>query len=247
MLSSLQHHTRAWLTRLPGLLPSACALCGRDGELLCAACQAQFFGQPQPRCRQCAIALPGIAPAATAVCGNCLKAPPAFDATLVAADYAAPVEQLVLALKFGHRLALAPLFARLLRDTLLQARTEALPSLLTAVPLGPQRLAQRGFNQALEIARPLSRMLGIELDPYLVLRLRETRPQTLLHPEQRQQNIHRAFMVNSAALERIGGCHVGVVDDVITTGGTLGEVAATLKRYGAARVTNFVFARTPPH
>lgn len=247
MLSSLQRHTRAWLTRLPGLLPSACALCGCDGGLLCAACQAQFFGRPQPRCRQCAIALPDLAPADTAVCGNCLKAPPAFDATLVAADYAAPVEQLVLALKFGHRLALAPLFARLLRDALLQARTEALPSLLTAVPLGPQRLAQRGFNQALEIARPLSRMLGIELDPYLVLRLRETRPQTLLHPEQRQQNIHRAFMVNSAALERIGGCHVGVVDDVITTGGTLGEVAATLKRYGAARVTNFVFARTPPH
>ena len=129
-------------------------------------------------------------------------------------------------------------------------RTDAgapLPTLLTAVPLGPQRLAQRGFNQALEIARPLSAMLGIELAPQLALRLRETRPQTLLPPAQRQQNIRHAFMVDGSALARIAGRHVGVVDDVITTGGTLGELAATLKRYGAARVTNFVFARTPPH
>ncbi len=182
------------------------------------------------------------------MCGTCLKAAPAFDATLVAADYAAPLDQLVQGLKFGHQLALAPLFASLLRDVLLKAGADVpLPALLTAVPLGPQRLAQRGFNQALEIARPLSSMLGIALEPQLVWRQRETRPQTLLPPQQRQQNIRDAFMLDSTALARIAGRHIGVVDDVITTGGTLGELAATLKRYGAARVTNFVFARTPPH
>jgi ComF family protein len=253
MRSSLPRHLRPLLAHLSALLPTSCALCGHSGaNILCEGCHTQFFGQSRRRCRQCAIALPPL-PAAPqtgdALCGHCLKTAPAFDATIVAADYAAPIDQLVLALKFGHRLALAPLFARLLRDALLQAETATaeLPTLLVAVPLGPQRLAQRGFNQALEIARPLSRLLGIDLDPQLALRPRDTRAQTMLQPQQRQQNIRNAFMVNGAALERIAGRHIGVIDDVITTGGTLGELAATLKRFGAARITNFVFARTPPH
>jgi len=253
MRSSLSRHFRPLLAPLSALLPTSCALCGHSGaNILCEGCHTQFFSRPPRRCRQCAIALPPLPAspqAGDALCGHCLKTSPAFDATIVAADYAAPIDQLVLALKFGHRLALAPLFARLLRDALLQAETAAaeLPTLLVAVPLGPQRLAQRGFNQALEIARPLSRLLGIGLDPHLALRPRDTRAQTMLQPQQRQQNIRNAFTVNGAALERIAGRHIGVIDDVITTGGTLGELAATLKRFGAARITNFVFARTPPH
>lgn len=247
MLPVLHRHSRQLLAHLAGLLPCACALCGSNsGDLLCDGCRAQFFSRSPPRCRQCAIALAEMIHA-NGVCGQCLKSPPAFDATVVAADYAPPVDQLVLGLKFGHRLALAPLLARMLRDALLQENAAALPDLLTAVPLGPQRLAQRGFNQALEIARPLSRLLGIELAPRLALRVRDTRAQTLLHPKQRQQNIRNAFVVDSAAVECIRGRHIGVVDDVITTGGTVGELAATLKRFGAARVTNFAFARTPPH
>jgi ComF family protein len=177
-----------------------------------------------------------------------MKQPPAFDATIVAADYAPPTDQLVLALKFGSRLALAPLFARMLRDAILQARTEniSLPTRLTAVPLGPQRLVERGFNQALEIAKPLSRSLGIQLAPQLMSRLRDTHAQALLHPDERHKNIKGAFVVMPHAADDIKGQHVGVVDDVITTGQTLNEIAATLKRFGAARVTNFVFARTLP-
>lgn len=246
MLPSLHHASQRIWSGLSALLPSSCALCGiRANDVLCAGCHSQFFGLQPHRCRRCAIGLPATA---TDTCGHCLAAPPAFDATIVAADYAAPVDQLVLALKFGHRLALAPLFARLLRDALLHSgATPTLPELLIAVPLGPQRLAQRGFNQALEIARPLSRMLGIELDPAMARRLRDTRAQSTLHPKQRQQNIRHAFTVDGAAIDRIAGRHIGIIDDVITTGGTVGELAATLKRFGAARVTNLVFARTPPH
>lgn len=183
------------------------------------------------------------------LCGDCIKQPPAFDATVVATDYAAPVDQLVLTLKFGSRLALAPLFADMLRDALLQNPTEqiALPAILAPVPLGPQRLAERGFNQALEIAKPLARSLGIPLDAKLLTRVRDTRAQALLHPDERHKNIHKGFIVSDHAMDRIRGQHIGVVDDVITTGETLNELAATLKRYGAARVTNFVFARTPQH
>jgi ComF family protein len=179
------------------------------------------------------------------LCGVCLAEPPAFDRTLVAADYALPVDQLVLQLKFGHRLALAPLCARLLRDAVLSHPDVTLPALLCPVPLGSRRLAERGYNQALEIARPLARSMGVALHAQLVVRVHETAAQSSVAPERRQQNIAGAFAEPDAAL--VAGRHIGVVDDVMTSGRTLNELAATLKRHGAAQVSNFVFARTPPH
>ena len=239
MLSRLRHWSQNVLARLPAALPTSCALCGCDhSEALCDICRARHFATTRQRCRRCAIPL---AAGAADSCGECLKKPPAFDATIVAADYAPPVDQLVLALKFGNRLELAPLLGRMLHDAAVDAM---LPDRLTAVPLGPQRLAGRGFNQALEIARPLSRALGVALDARLVMRQRDTHAQSLLHPDERRQNIRKAFLVPAEAIDRVRGMHVGVVDDVMTTGETLNELAATLKRFGAARVTNFVFART---
>lgn len=243
MPSDSLHWTRRYLARIRQMLPSSCALCGSTGpEAVCSACQAQFFSATPLRCEQCATRLSSDAPSKQ--CGECLKRAPAFYRTIVATDYAPPVDQLVLALKFGSRLAVAPLCASLLRDALLRTLPTALPTVLTAVPLGPQRLMERGFNQALEIGKPLSRSLGIRLDAHLVARQHDTRAQTLLHPDERHQNIRNAFVVPGAAIDRIRGQHIGVVDDVITTGETLNELAATLKRFGAARVTNFVFART---
>lgn len=248
MLPRLLHRSQQWsqqlLARLPAAVPSSCALCGRTGPAaLCDGCHAQFFAQQQPpRCRCCA--LPLSAGGAAQTCGACLRDPPAFDATIVAADYAAPVDQLALSLKFGGRLALAPLCARLLHAAAQHFPPHALPARIVAVPLGAQRLAGRGFNQALEIARPLSHALGVALDARLVVRLHDTRAQALLHPDERHRNVRHAFAVPGGAIDRVRGQHIGVVDDVMTTGATLNEIAALLKRYGAARVTNFVFART---
>jgi ComF family protein len=181
------------------------------------------------------------------LCAVCLAAAPEFDATVAAADYGSPLDQLVLQLKFGSRLALAPWFAQMLRDAVLARPGLALPDLLCPVPLGPRRLVERGFNQALEIARPLAASLGIELGARLALRANDTAAQSGVAPAQRRQNVRNAFTVGGDWLARIDGRHVGVVDDVMTSGQTLNELAATLKRSGAARVTNFVFARTPPH
>ena len=248
MPSRLLHWTQLLRARIPALLPSSCALCGIDSaDALCSGCRQQYFVRHRERCPQCAT--PVAAPGPAARCGACLKNPPAFDATLVATDYAPPMDQLVLALKFGSRLALAPLFARLLRDALLSAqmKTMPLPALLAVVPLSPQRLAERGFNQALEIAKPLARTLGIALEPQALRRVRNTQAQAMLHPDERRKNIRNAFTVAPQAIERIRGQHLGIVDDVITTGETLNELAATLKRFGASRVTNLVFARTLPH
>lgn len=245
MFSRLRHWSQHAFAHLPLLIPSSCALCAASGsKVLCGGCRTQFFTVHNHRCVQCALPLSDTH---ATVCGACLRQPPAFDATIVTADYTPPIDQLVLALKFGNRLELAPLMAEMLRDAALRVQELPLPTQLTAVPLGAQRLVERGFNQALEIAKPLARALGVTLDARLVLRQRETRAQSLLHPDERQKNIRRAFGMPAAAIDSVRNAHVGVVDDVMTTGETLNELAATLKRFGAARVTNFVFARTLPN
>lgn len=231
--------------RITEWLPSSCALCGTNArDVLCEPCHTQFFSHHPARCPRCAIALPHAFGDSRTLCGDCLSQPPAFDATLTAADYLAPVDQLVLALKFGSQLALAPRFARLLHEQACKLPQDALPTLLIAVPLGAQRLIERGFNQAYEIARPLAHALGIPLHPQIAVRMHDTVAQSSLQPKERRKNIRNAFTAAPAAIDLIKGAHIGVVDDVMTTGETLGELAATMKRFGAARVTNFVFARS---
>lgn len=238
---------RLWWHRWPralaqALLPSCCALCGQAcGRVVCVHCHTQFVAE-RVRCARCANPLP--APAA--MCGACLADPPAFDATVVAADYAAPLDQLVLQLKFGSQLALAPWFAQLVRDAVLARPGFTLPDMLCPVPLGPHRLVERGFNQALEIARPLARSLGVPLQARLALREVDTLAQSGVAPGERRRNIRGAFAVSPEMVDTVAGRHVGIVDDVMTTGSTLDELASTLRQAGAARVTNLVFARTPP-
>jgi ComF family protein len=247
----MSHRTHLWSTRWPmalarALLPSSCALCGAGcDDAVCAPCSAQFLGPRRPRCRRCGNPLAEAD--ARRECGACQSRRPAYDATVVAADYVSPLDQLVLQLKFGGGLALAPWFGQALRAALVRQGEFALPNVLCPVPLGPRRLVERGFNQALEIARPLSLALGIPLAPALAIRARETAAQSGVTPAERRKNIRHAFIVAPDALAMVRGQHIGIVDDVMTSGATLHELAATFKRFGAARVSNFVFARTPPH
>jgi ComF family protein len=221
-------------------IPSTCLLCEMENEqLICSACSHQFFSSTTNRCVSCALPIF----IHDTHCGACLKNPPAFDSTFVACDYVAPFDQLVLSLKFGHRTAVASAIA----DLLAKVVVEELPDLLIAVPLSRQRLAQRGFNQALEIAKPLAHKLDRPVYANLLHRVRDTQAQTLLHPNQRHENILHAFSLNEDYADKIRGQHIGVVDDVMTTGATLHEVARCLKKHGATRVSNIVFARTPPH
>lgn len=245
MTNRLRSWTEALLAHLPALIPSSCALCaGAAAQALCRPCRAQFFPAPAVhRCDCCAL------PSQNGLrCGACLRDPPAFDATIAAADYIAPVDQLVLQLKFGTRLALAPLFGSTLLDAIVARGNSAaaLPTILAPVPLSAQRLSQRGFNQALEIARPLARSLGIPLFAQLAERVRETRAQAELPLRERQHNVRAAFDLRHQSIDQIPGQHIGIVDDVMTTGATLNELARILKSFGAVRVTNLVFARTLP-
>lgn len=250
----MSHRPRLWPARWPlrlmrglaaSLLPSSCALCGLDsGAAVCAPCHARFLASSCGRCRRCAN--PMAVRDACWPCAACQSAPPAYDATIAAGDYASPLDQLVLQLKFGGRLALAPWMGKVLGQTVLARRPPALPDLLCPVPLGPGRLVERGFNQALEIARPLSAALGVPVRATLALRARDTAAQSAVGPAERRRNIRHAFAVAPQALDMVRGRHIGLVDDVMTSGATLHELAATFKRAGAARVSNFVFARTPP-
>ena len=238
---------RALLVRLLGtLLPSTCALCAGSGgpcdEAVCPACEHAYV-VARPRCPCCANPVGELDAARR--CGACLASPPAFDATLAACDYALPLDGLVLQLKFGARLALAPWMARVLRDAILAAPATVLPDVLCPVPLGTRRLVERGYNQALEVARPLAAAMGVALLPRLLARTRETAAQSGAAPGERRQNVRGAFCVSDE--DAVRGRHVGVVDDVMSSGHTLDEVASVLKGAGAVRVTNIVFARTPPH
>ena len=173
------------------------------------------------------------------ICGTCLRQPPQFDMTVAAWRYAYPVDRLVQALKFHGRLALASFFADALAS-LVEGADVVIP-----MPLHPARLTERGFNQAAEIARHLTGKLGTG-KPWTRLalqgasRIRRTLPQADLPVDERLRNVRGAF---ACALD-LTGARVAVVDDVMTTGATLGELAKVLKRAGAARVENWVVART---
>ena len=180
-----------------------------------------------------------------------MRRTPAYDATFAAAIFAAPFDQLVRGLKYRAQLSFAPLLAELIADRVADAWRDDAPTrrprldLLIPIPLSRNRLAERGFNQALELARPLSKKLGIAVDAASTLRIRDTPPQAMLPFDERKKNIRDAFAVRDSHRAKLAGLRIGVVDDVMTTGSTLDEFAATLKRAGAANVVNLVVARTP--
>jgi ComF family protein len=211
----------------------SCFLCrGAARGVLCAECDADLPRLEEPLCPRCALAAPG-----GQTCGRCLARAPAYDATVAALAYAFPADALIQALKFRGELALAPVLGELLAARLPRG---ARPDYVLPVPLSAARLRQRGFNQALEIARGVAAAAGAPLAPRLAERWRDTAAQLELAPAERAKNVRGAFRCG-AALE---GAEVALVDDVMTTGATLDELAATLKRAGAARVVNWVVART---
>ncbi len=211
-----------------------CFLCrGAARAVLCAACDADLPRLDAPRCPRCALGAP-----AGAVCGRCLARTPAYDATVAALAYEFPADVLVQALKFRAELALAPLLGALLAARIGGAERV---DLVLPVPLAAARLRARGYNQALEIARPVARAAGARLEPRLAERSRDTASQMDLPHAERARNVRGAFRCTRA----LEGAAVALVDDVMTTGATLDELAATLKRAGAARVVNWVVARTP--
>ncbi len=226
------------LAPLRRLLSPRCVVCDLGhGDPICSGCARDYFAGNVGRCATCAARLPVAG--GEDRCGNCLRSPPEFDFTVVLADYAPPVDRMIIALKFGGRLPLADAFGRLLARAGQRFVRDA--DAICPVPLSFERQSERGFNQAQEIARRLAAACARPLRTDILLRTRHTSAQMDLALAERRRNVRGAFVARGD----LAGRHVAVVDDVMTTGATLGEVAAALKRAGASRVTNLVVARTP--
>lgn len=217
-------------------IPRRCMLCGgvSSNQPLCAACLADLPHYSRPHCPKCAIPTPD-----GQICGTCLQHPPAQVRTLAAFSYAFPVDQLIQALKYQQRLAIAPILGQALA---LAAHSRPRPELLIPMPLHPTRLKQRGFNHATEIAREVAARLNVPLSLSTCERVRDTPPQVALAYDQRRRNVRDAFACNN----RVAGKRVALIDDVMTTGTSLDELAKSLIQAGALEVEAWVVARTLP-
>jgi Predicted amidophosphoribosyltransferases len=221
------------------LAPWRCVLCGAPSgtQPFCLPCRAALprIGDRCPRC-----ALPTLN---YAVCGACLQKPPPFQNTLTACRYAFPVDRIIQDFKYGKKLALAKPLALLLHDAYLaQYRSDSFtpPTTLIAMPLSRHRQIERGFNQAQEIARNLSRSLQIPLLNNVLLRIKDAPQQATLPWHKRHQNVRQTFSCTAP----LAGKHVILVDDVMTSGATARAAAQALVKAGADQVDVWVIART---
>ena len=226
---------------LAALFPPTCLLCGAPGALgrdLCAGCAADL---PYNRhaCPRCALPF-DAAPPAGSLCGACQRRTPPFTCTIAALRYETPLPTLVGAMKFRDRLNHARLLGQLLADAV-QDRAGPLPQALVPVPLHPGRLAGRGYNQSVEIARVVGRVLDLPVDTGCCRRVLATLPQASLDERTRRRNIRGAF----AAFTPFPWGQVAILDDVLTTGSTVNELTRVLRRAGARSVEVWAVARTP--
>jgi ComF family protein len=171
-------------------------------------------------------------------CGACQKDKPPFRATHALFHYRHPVDRLITRLKFGRRLELAHLLGTIAAHDLVGRVSEA-PDMVLPVPLHKSRLRERGFSQALEIARPIARAMNVPIDILAARRVRKTLPQARLGRESRASNVRGAFAVS----DRLAGRRIAIVDDVMTSGQTVTALADALRRAGCADVQVWVIAR----
>ncbi len=214
-------------------------LCGNRGcsdVALCPRCRREL-PVVEGACIRCGVPLPS-----DGLCGQCLERPPPFQRTIVALRYVSPARELVHGLKFRRNMAVADILGRLLAQRLSAEPGES-PELVIPVPLHRKRLRERGFNQALEIGRVIARQMDIAIGVDRCRRVRHTMPQAQMDSAERRRNLRGAFKVDAHGVR---GRHVAVLDDVMTTGTTVAELASTLTRAGARRVDVWACCRSVP-
>jgi len=215
------------------LYPPRCAACGAGGAWLCATCRVAIHPIQPPYCVRCG------QPLDDAACRSCVVATPAPSAIRAAALFRGPVRDVIHALKYRNLTAVAPTLAMLMRAAYDEAGWST--QLVAPVPLHPARERQRGYNQAVALAKPLAAALGIPCVPRVLRRDRVTADQIGLDVQRRRANVADAFSVPAPG--KVQGRSVLLVDDVATTGCTLDACALALQRAGATSVYALVVAR----
>ena len=249
-----------WLkNNLIRLLPQPCLLCGDLGHqehdlALCSACLADLpvLGET---CISCANPLESSferlesflsqSPLLqTRHCGQCTQNSPHFDHSLAFFPYSQPFDYFVHAIKFRSKLAITSLLGQLMTQQIANTASmlDELPDGLLPVPLHPSRQRERGYNQSLELARPIAKQLQIPLLNDLAQRTKATPPQSSLSLRQRRKNLKDAFAINYSVKDR----HIAIIDDVMTTGTTVNALAKKLKQAGARRVSVWCLCRAEP-
>ena len=170
------------------------------------------------------------------ICGGCLQTPPYFHVTRSPYAYQAPISHLITALKYQRRLSLVPVLAGALAEHI--ENCSAVVDALLPVPLHTSKLRRRGFNQSLELARPLARRFGIPI-LHALQRHRATPAQSSLHADERRHNVRHAFRI----AQPFDHQRVAIVDDVMTTGSTVNEIARLLATAGAEEIQVWCIAR----
>lgn len=241
----LAAHKPALFERLLMRWPSQCAVCRAwSHQHVCADCLLRF-ARPLLRCWTCAARLPqSLSGRPEPRCGQCLQAPPPLERTIAALDYAFPWDGLVRQYKFHQAIELRAALLERMEQALNAADAEA-PDWLLPVPLTPQRQRERGYNQCFELARVLGKRHKIRCDLNLLLRVRDTARQAQLPLRDRSANVKQAFALEPGRAQELRGKRVVLLDDVMTSGATLFEIARVLRSAGAANVQAWVLARTP--
>ena len=218
------------------LLPERCSLCRQASPgPVCADCRADLPWNRHacPRCARPQQGGPGH------LCASCAETPPPFDAGWSAFRYQVPIDRAVQGLKYHAGFRSAHWLGQEMAHALAQ-RAQPLPQLLLPVPLHADRLRGRGYNQALELAKAMGRVLEVEVDTRSASRLRATADQIGKSAAERRRNVKGAFAVQAG---RLGGKHIALVDDVMTTGSTLAELARACRKAGAVRIEVWTAAR----
>ncbi|MGC2165202.1 MAG: ComF family protein [Gallionella sp.] len=217
------------------LLPAQpCVLCGSmsDDGLWCKACDESLPYLRSDHCPVCALPTPS-----GQICGHCLNEPPLYTRTRAVFRYAFPLDKLIQGMKYGDQLPLAHELAKRLA---LRVGNDIPPDCVIPMPLHPAKLRERGYNQSMLLAAAISRQLDVELLSNAAKRTRNTPAQSTLPWKDREKNVRDAFSCNTD----LGGKHVALVDDVLTTGASMNALAKTIRKCGAAEISVWVVART---
>lgn len=217
------------------LPPPSCLLCGASSRHpgWCNACDATLPLLNPLHCPLCALPTPE-----GEICGHCLQHPPHYSRTVAAYRYEFPLDRLIHTLKYREHFELSQQLAMRL-----SLSVAIRPDCIVPMPLHPARLKQRGYNQAMLLARDIGKILDVAVLPAACQRIRNTASQSGLNLQERSRNMRNAFVCQAD----IQGKHIAIVDDVMTTGATLNELAATLLKAGASEISAWVIARTAMH
>jgi len=224
------------------ILPdSFCVLCGEKCDdsnqaFICERCLSDLPVITAP-CQICCATL--SIKDVYKVCGSCLGTKPFYQKSIIPLEYVFPTTKLIKQLKYNEKLLFSEILSKILLDKVRQ-ENQALPELIIPVPLHPFRLINRGFNQSALIAKPISNELNIPIDQKSCRRIINTLQQTGFNKNQRKKNIRNAFSVSSSFSAK----HVAILDDVVTTGSTVNELAKILQLAGAETIEVWACART---